>query len=286
MTVRQDLVGFGLRPFGRTKAMVTPIAMAGSTLGFKEPPVNVYRHALDKGINLVFWDSSFKNMTAALLELPTESRSRLFIIASIAAGGRSGIRSGLQRKLRILKVEKFGSFQLGWVRSRFRARQSVLDELMALRARGLCDNIGLSIHKRKLASELSSRNIFDIFMVRYNAAHRGLETDFLDKLNPACRPTILTYTSTRWRKLLERPPGWNEKIPRPGDLYRFSLSHRFVDAVCMSAHSTDQFDSNMEVLSEGRLNPEEDEFIRRFGDAVGAVRTPVLGNLFEQSARI
>lgn len=286
MASRPGSAGFGPRPFGRTKAIVNPIAIAGSPLGLGEPPLEVYRHALDRGINLVFWDTSFRNMTAALLELPPERRSSLFVIASIAVGGPGQIRRGILRKLKTLKLEKFGSFQLGWVRSRFRVRQSVLGELISLREEGLCDNIGLSIHKRKLAAELSARKIFDIFMVRYNAAHRGLEGDFLDKLNPEKRPSILTYTATRWRKLLERPKGWNEDLPRPGDLYRFPLSHRLVDAVCMSAQSTEQFDSNMEILTEGPLNFHEQEFIRRFGDAVHAVKTPVFGNLFEKSARL
>lgn len=281
-----NFAAFGLRPFGRTKVPVTPVAMAGTPLGYNEPPIEVYRHALDRGVNLVFWDSNFKNMTAALLELSSERRSNLFIIASIAAGGPSMIRRGIEKKLRMLKLERFGSFQLGWVRSLFRVRQSVLDELTTVRERGLCDNIGLSIHKRNLAFELSTRNIFDIFMVRYNAAHRGLENDFLGKLNPVSRPTVLAYTVTRWRKLLEPPRGWNEKIPRPGDLYRFALSHRFVDAVCMSVHTNEQFDSNIEILSEGPLRSEEDAFIRRFGDAVHAVKIPFFGNLFEKSAKI
>lgn len=278
--------GFGTRLFGRAKNTVSPVALAGSTFGIKEPPVKVYRYGFDRGINLLFWDSSFKNMTAALLELSSEERAKLFIVASIAAGGPKQIRKGIQKKLKILGLEKFGSFHLGWVRSRFRVRQSVLDELVSLREEGFCDNVGLSIHRRKLAYELSEKNIFDIFMVRYNAAHRGLESDFLNKLNPNNRPTILTYTATRWGKLLRRPPNWEDDLPRPGDLYRFALSHRLVDAVCMSIYNIDQLDSNLKVISEGPLKPEEDTFIRRFGNAVYQMKTPLFGNLYEKSARL
>ncbi|MEE9554389.1 MAG: hypothetical protein V3W18_08845 [candidate division Zixibacteria bacterium] len=278
--------GFGMRPFGRTKAMVSPIAMAGTTLGINDPPVEVYRHGFERGINLFFWDSSFKNMTTALLELSSDERSKLFIIAINAGGGPRQIRKGLHKKLKILKLEKFGSYLLGWVRSKYRVRQSVLDELVSIREDGLCDNIGLSIHKRKMAYDLSTKNIFDIFMVRYNAAHRGLEDDFLNKLNPENRPAVLTYTTTRWGKLLKRPPNWEDNLPRPGDLYRFALSYPLVDSVCMSIHNIDQLDSNLEVLSEGVLKPDEDTFIRRFGDVVYQMKTPLFGNLYEKSDKI
>jgi len=241
---------------------------------------------LDRGINLVFWDSTFKNMTKALLELSPEMRSELFIMGTIAFGGPKQIREGLQKKLRLLGIDKLSSYQLGWVRSNFRVRDSVLDELMSLRERELCDNIGLSIHKRTLAYELSKRNIFDIFMLRYNAAHRGLESDFLDKLDPHNRPSILAYTATRWRKLLTKPSGWQDNFPRPGDLYRFPLSHPFVDAVCMSPYRLEELESNLSVLQEGPLDDQELESIRQFGDIIHESQKTIIGDFFERSARL
>jgi aryl-alcohol dehydrogenase-like predicted oxidoreductase len=286
MTPDSDFPGFGMRPFGRKKAMVSPIALAGSALGMREPSIDVYRRGLERGFNFFFWDGMFKNMTRALLELSIEERSKLFIVAAIPFGGPKQIRRGLIKRLEILGLEKLSSFHLGWVRSRFRVRQSVLDELISLREEGLCDNIGLSIHQRRLAFEISQKKIFDVFMLRYNAAHRGLEADFLDRLDNDDRPSVMTYTATRWRKLLEKPPGWEEGLPRPGDLYRFALSHPLVDAVCMAPHNMEQLESNLAVVSEGPLKPEEAAFVRRFGDAVYAVKIPVIGNPFEKSAKL
>jgi predicted aldo/keto reductase-like oxidoreductase len=286
MAIDPDFPGFGMRPFGRNKAMISPVALAGSALGMREPPIDVYRTGLEKGINFFFWDGMFKNMTRALLELSTEERSKLFIVATIPFGGPGQIRRGLIKRLKLLGLERFSSFHLGWVRCRFRVRQSVLDELVSLREEGLCDNIGLSIHQRRLAFEISQKKVFDVFMVRYNAAHRGLEDDFLDRLDTDNRPSVMTYTATRWRKLLEKPPGWKEDLPRPGDLYRFALSHPLVDAVCMAPYNIEQLESNLAVISEGPLKPEESSFVRRFGDAVYAVKIPVIGNPFEKSARL
>jgi len=276
-----------MRSFGRTKASVSPVTMSGTRFGLlKEPPVEVYRYGIERGINILFWDKMFKNMTAALSELSSEQRSRLFIVTSIGAGGPRQIRNGLTKRLKILGLDKISSFHLGWVRSKIRTRRSVIDELVSLREKGLCDNIGLSIHRRQLAFELYQKEIFDIFMLRYNAAHRGLEKDFLNGLDPGNRPGVLSYTTTRWGKLLRKPPHWDEHLPRPGDLYRFALSHPYIDTVCMSAYTIEELDSNLAAISEGQLSDEENAFIRRFGDAVYQSKLPIIGDTFDQSARI
>jgi aryl-alcohol dehydrogenase-like predicted oxidoreductase len=125
LTSDSNFPGFGIRPFGRTQFEVSPVAISGSTLGLKEPPIEVYRAAIERGINFFFWDAFFKNMTRALQELPGDTRSKLFIIATINIGGPKRIRRELEKKLDLLKLEKISCYNLGWVRSRFRVRQSV-----------------------------------------------------------------------------------------------------------------------------------------------------------------
>lgn len=279
--------GFGKRPLGRAKAMVFPVGLAGSTFGRNDPPIEVYREGIERGINLFFWDPMFKNMTEALLELSPEERSRLFIYGTNGFGGPRQLRKALLKRLEILKLEKISGFTLGWVRSQFRVRQSIIDEMTEWKEKGYCDNIGLSAHRRTLAFKIYQKGKLDLFMLRYNAAHRGLERDFLDRLDGDKLPTVITYTTTRWRKLLQKPPGWEGEIPRPGDLYRFSLSHPRVNAVLMSPGSIDELESNLEVLSEGPLRPDEMERVREFGNAVyKSLKKPVFGELFERSGRL
>lgn len=267
--------------------MVSPIGLAGSPLGMiKAPSVEVYRFGIERGINLFFWDPMFKNMTRALLELSNEERSKLFIYAASTFGGPNKIRKALTKRLKILRLESFSGFILGWVRSEYRVRDSVIEEMKKLREKRLCNNIGLSIHKRSFAFKLYQRNIFDFFMLRYNAAHRGLETDFFEKLAPENIPGIIGYTTTRWGKLLKRPPGWEGGLPRPGDFYRFSLSNPKISAVLMAPANIDELESNLDVLSEGPLNKEEDEFIRKFGDCVYSSKSKIIGDFFEHSARM
>jgi predicted aldo/keto reductase-like oxidoreductase len=86
---------------------------------------------------------------------------------------------------------------------------------------------------------------------------------------------------------LQKPPGWEGDIPRPGDFYRFSLNHPRVNAVLMSPANIEQLESNLEVLSEGSLKPEELKLLMRFGDAVyDYMKKPILGEMFERSGRL
>lgn len=278
-------LGFVERPLARKGTLVSPIGLAA--YGIKSTgraTSGVYRRGIERGINLFLWVPAFREMTKAFLELSALERSRLFIVAGSGWGGPRSLRKTLHAHLKILRLEKLSAFFLFWVRSRFRVRSSVIRELIALREEGLTDNIGLSIHKRRFAHDLYRRNIFDIFMLRYNAAHRGLEEDFLERLDPTRLPGILTYTATRWGKLLVRPPGWDGPLPRPGDLYRFQLSHPRVTATWMAVAGMEELEANLGVIAEGPLSPDELSYVRRFGDTVHAMKTPLLGNLFERSS--
>ncbi|OGF97973.1 MAG: hypothetical protein A2Z06_04700, partial [Candidatus Glassbacteria bacterium RBG_16_58_8] len=205
----RTLLGFGERSLGRKGTLVSPVGLAAYGIKSSGRAMSdVYRSGIERGINLFLWAPAFKEMTKALLELSPEERSRLFIVGGAGWGGPRRIRKTLRSHLKTLGLDKFSAFFLFWVRSRFRVRSSVVEQLISLREEGLTDNIGLSIHKRMFAYELHERDIFDIFMLRYNAAHRGLEGDFLEGLDPLGLPGVLTYTATRWGKLLVRPPGW------------------------------------------------------------------------------
>lgn len=276
-----------MRLLGRTGRLVSPIGMADAGLRVAKGPVyEVYKEGWQRGVNLFLWTPAFKEMTRFLLDLPLEERKKLFIVCGTGAGGPQHIHKVARNYLKILGVDALPSFMLFWVRSRFRVRDSVLEAVTSLRETGLCENIGISTHQRKMAFELYQRGIFDLFMLRYNAAHRGLEKDFLDRLDPQRPPGVITYTATRWLKLLKRPPRWTEDLPRPGDLYRFQLSHPRVTTTWMGAKTWQQLDDNLRVLSEGPLKPEEMAFLLRFGDRVHSMKTPLLGNLFEKSARM
>ncbi|MCK7462239.1 MAG: YkgJ family cysteine cluster protein [Sphingobacterium sp.] len=112
---------------------------------------------------------------------------------------------------------------------------------------------------------------FDVLHLRYNAAHRGAETDIFPYLNEERekRPGTVAFTATRWGQLLKAkkmPPG--EKPLTAADCYRFVLSNPAVD-VCMSgAKTVEEMRQNLAVLDGGPMAGDELERVRRIGDFV------------------
>lgn len=144
-----------------------------------------------------------------------------------------------------------------------------------MKEKGLVRFIGLSSHSRKFLGELGRDGEFDVLHLRYNAAHRGAETDIFPFLSGEKRPGTVAFTATRWGKLLnpkKMPPG--EKLPTAADCYRFVLSHPAVD-VCMSGPKTvEQMRENLAVLDAGPMSDDELARMRRIGDHVYGRKRP------------
>jgi predicted aldo/keto reductase-like oxidoreductase len=107
-------------------------------------------------------------------------------------------------------------------------------------------------------------------MCRYNAAHRGAEREIFAGLG-ASRPGIVTYTATRWGRLL-RPLDGHTPMTGP-ECYRFALGHPVVDVALCGARSFTELAENVTGVLEGPLPEQRLEEIRRFGDAVRATAT-------------
>ncbi len=110
-------------------------------------------------------------------------------------------------------------------------------------------------------------------MVRYNAAHRGAETDIVPYL-AAHDPGVVSYTATRWTYLLRRTKGWpkDRAVPTAGQCYRFVLSNPNVDVCLTAPRSEKQLLENLEAVRQGPLPEDEMGFMRAFGDAVHAAK--------------
>jgi predicted aldo/keto reductase-like oxidoreductase len=129
--------------------------------------------------------------------------------------------------------------------------------------------LALGGHQRKLFPELAREGVFDLFHVRYNAAHRGAEEEVFPLIQGEARPGIVTYTATRWGHLIKpkkMPPG--ETPPPASHCYRFVLSNPAVD-VCMSGpKDMSQMEEALKVLDLGPLDPTEMERMKQIGDHV------------------
>ena len=252
---------------GRTGIKVHRLGLSAT---YRPGKKTIYR-ALDAGLNYVFMYGFDTQMRGVLQNEIVNNRDR-FVIATGAYNfiwWYSNIRKTLEKRLRQLRTDHIDIFLFMGVLKESEFPEQVRQELLCLKQEGKVRAIGISTHNRKLAGKLASDGVMDILMVRYNAAHRGAEEEifpFVKEHNPG----VVSFTATRWRYLIRRPSGYpkGDRIPTPGECYRFVLSNPHVD-VCITAPSNlKQLEHNLVALEKGPLGEDDMTFIRKFGDLV------------------
>lgn len=255
--------------FGRTGLRVHRLGLAASYW----PGKQTIHRAIDAGVNC-FFAYGFDVQMMSVLRDVFRSRREDFVIATGAYNllyGHTHLRRTLEKRLRQLQTDYIDLFLFIGVMKAKQYPESVAEELLRLRDEGKVRFTGLSTHDQPLADRLAEEGGADVLMIRYNAAHRDAEESIFPRLT-AHNPGIIGYTATHWKRLLQRPKDWpkDAPLPTPGQCYRFALSNAHVH-VCLNAPANlRQLEENLEALRKGPLDPEEDEFMRNFGDAVRA----------------
>jgi aryl-alcohol dehydrogenase-like predicted oxidoreductase len=227
--------------------------------------------AIEKGVNYFFAYGFDTQMVGTLREVFKTRRQELLI----ATGGynwilwRSNLRKSLDWRLRQLGTDYLDVFLFLGIMKPEQFPDAVLEEMVRFREEGKVRAIGISTHDRQLAGSLAAKGDLDVLMIRYNAAHRGAETDIFPHL-AAHDPGLVSYTATRWSFLLRRTKGWpaERPIPTAGQAYRFVLSNPHVDVVLTAPSNAQQLKENLDALRAGPLDATEMAFMREFGDAV------------------
>jgi aryl-alcohol dehydrogenase-like predicted oxidoreductase len=146
----------------------------------------------------------------------------------------------------------------------------ILDAARRLRERGLIRHIALSTHHRPLIPQLAANPDFDVFHLRYNAAHPGAEREIFPLLpSNESRPGMVAFTATSWRQLLKprhTPP--SDKTPAAVDCYRFVLSNPAIDVCMTGPSSATHVDEALKAFDLGPMTPEELAWMRRVGQSV------------------
>lgn len=225
--------------------------------------------AAERGLNYFFVSAARTGaVRPAVRRLLQKDRERYVIAAGPSMGWFGfSVRRGLEKWLRELGTEYLDVLQLPWVGMGSALTGGTLDALQALKAEGKARAIGLSTHDRLRAGRLVEQSPFDVFMLRYNAAHPGAERDVFPHLAKR-RPAVVAYTATSWRRLLQPPRGWSGPPMTAPDCYRFCLSSRHVDVALCGPKDRAQLEENLRGLEKGPLSAEEDAWMRRFGAAV------------------
>jgi aryl-alcohol dehydrogenase-like predicted oxidoreductase len=252
---------------GRTGWPVFRLGLSGSY----RPGREAVRRAIDAGVNF-FFAYGFDGQTLGTLREVFPTRRHELIVAT---GGynailwRSNLRKTLEKRLRQLQTDYLDLFMFLGVMKPEQFPASVHEEMVRLRQEGKVRAIGISTHDRRLAGELAARGALDVLMIRYNAAHRGAETEVFPHLAHH-DPGIVSYTATRWTQLLRRMRTWpsNAPIPTAGQAYRFVLSNPHVDLALTAPTSVRQLEENLAEVARGPLSEEEMAFMGDYGDAV------------------
>jgi aryl-alcohol dehydrogenase-like predicted oxidoreductase len=253
------------RILGRTGLRVGRLGVAG---GYGAPAA-AFEEAFERGCNYFYWGSLRRaGMAQAIKNLCGRGqRENLVIVIQSYARMPALMEFFCERALRCLGLEAAEVLLLGWHNRR--PPERIMERALALKKQGRFRFLGLSGHNRKLFPELAPEGIFDVFHIRYNAAHRGAETETfpaLEALAPAARPGLVTYTATRWGQLLQPkrlPPG--EPVPQASDCYRFALSHPAVDVCMTGPKSLAQMREALRALDLGPLAAPELARLRRVG---------------------
>jgi aryl-alcohol dehydrogenase-like predicted oxidoreductase len=227
--------------------------------------------ALDHGVDLFFCYGFDNQMIGVLREVLKKSRERYVVVTGAynLIWWHPNLRRTLEKRLRQLQTDYIDVFLFLGVMKEKELTDHVKEELIRFREEGKVRYIGLSTHDRQLAGRLAEEGVFNAFMIRYNAAHRGAEEEIFPHLQTH-DPGVISYTATRWTYLLRRPRRWPKdgRIPTAGECYRFVLSNPHVD-VCMTAPSNPrQLEETMAAVKQGPLSEEDMVFMRQFGDVV------------------
>lgn len=252
---------------GRTGLSVSRLGIGA---GYGVPTAAVERAFHEHGVNYLYWSLRKRaGMTEAIRALAPRHRDDLVVALQTYDHVGWFMKDGVERSLRKLGIEHADVLILGWHNRRPWRR--VLDQALALKDRGLVRWLALSGHHRPFFGELAKDpdNPIDVFMVRYNAAHRGAETDVFAHLPERGRPGVTTYTATRWGQLLQakRMPAGDEPLTA-SECYRFALADEHVDLALTGPRNEREMDEAVAALDAPALSEEALGRLRRIGDHV------------------
>lgn len=259
-------MGFERIILGRTGVKACRLGIA-SGYGADEAMVE---EAVAWGVNYLYWGAwRSKRMATGIKKVVQRNREDLIVVVHSSARSKSSLDRVIQKSMKRLGVDHLDVLLLSMGGSKIKPSQRLMEHAFELKDHGLVSFLAISSHNRLLFPELEEQKLFDIFHIRYNAAHRGAEKQVFDTLPSEGGPGVVSFTNTRWRSLLNSanmPPG--ESTPTAADCYRFVLSHPKVHVAVCAPNSMRQLRENLKILEMGPMSEEEIDRMRRIGDHV------------------
>ena len=258
---------FKFSTLGQTGIQVGRLGVAASF----GAPAKAFEEAFDYGCNYFYWGSQRRSGMRQAIQHILSNGKRDDLVIVIQSYSRSAIlmEAFFKKALRTLAIDHADVLLLGWHNRQ--PSQRLLDRALSMKEKELYRFLAVSGHNRALFPDLAEQNLYDIFHVRYNAAHRGAEQEIFHTLREHPSPAIVSYTATRWGQLLnpKKIPA-AEKPLSASDCYRFVLSNPTVNVCMCGPKDILQMREALKSLELGPLDEEELNRVRRIGDHVHA----------------
>ncbi len=233
-------------------------------------PAEEFEEAYEKGCNYFSWGTFIKGrskeMKKSIINILKRSQRDQLVLSMYTYAHHSYLTEAFFiRGLKALGIEFADILVLGYFPKR--PNQKIIDGALKLKNKGLVHFLGVSSHHRRVFAGLFEEGLFDVYHIRYNAAHRGAETDTFPFIKKEEKPGIVSFTTTRWGQLLN-PKKMPENMTAPSaiDSYRFVLSNPAVDICMMGAKNSVQMRENLQTLEHGPMNEEELTRMKIIGD--------------------
>lgn len=255
------------REIGKTGLMSSRLGI-GSTFN---APTHVIEDAFHRGINYLYWGTVRQPTFAqAMVNLAKQHRDDMIITIQSYSPDPGTIEGEIEEALKASGVDRFDFLLLG--NRAAVPSDAFVDVFERLRDRDIVRFMSLSSHNRPMLPQLldlyaRGESPYELLMLRYNGVHRGAERDvfpFVPESGP--KPTIMTYTATRWGHLVDpaKMPDGEEPVSAR-DCYRYSMSHPAIDMVLCGPANAAQMDEAIAAMERGPLEPDERERIERIG---------------------
>lgn len=209
-----------------------------------------FAHALEGGVNCLFWEPEYRSQTRFIRSLSPGTRQQLAFIGGTFAHEPDEVLADLEGMLHVLDIDCVDIFFLFWVRDRQRLEERVARALLDAQAAGKVGSFGLSTHDRGLAA-WAIEGGWNTLMVRHSAAHPGIETEVLPDAR-ASGAQILTFSNLTYTLMLRsragRPPPY-----QAADCYRYSISQPGVTACISAPRTVREVKHNLQVIRQPAL---------------------------------
>jgi predicted aldo/keto reductase-like oxidoreductase len=231
-------------------------------------------HALERGVNFLNWAGDEEVFPRSVVEL---GRRRDEVIVCVQFGARAAIDAAeeLRSILTALKSDYVDILTFYYVETgpewqEIIAPGGAMEYCRAAQREGRVRRLGVTSHQRPLLATMARSGLLDLLMLRYNAAHRGAETEVFPATEATGLP-VIAYTALRWGGLLKAtpddPPGF--VVPGASAWYRFVLQSPAVTVALTAPFNRAELDEDLSVLdAQGPLDPVEYERLAEHGRRV------------------